>query len=231
MGSFDDSNGTSGDSDNSGTSGNSSNHSSTDSNNPDSKKLQVLRQQASAVSQALWPSNLYRSQAIGKSAQKHHRVPLSGIHLLWTMQNVPAFVPVLLVVTSTIVGGSIVTALILHLWYVLLLPTLLLALTTLVIVPPLLSKFNHMPKQARQTKQAKQTKQAIIIQSTPRVFKSFPDVLVTHHSPLPHMPKTPLVRELETFDLSATGVEHFLDVNSGSGVRERGEEHAQGMRL
>ncbi len=221
MVSFDSSNGNSGDR------GDNRNTNSTHSNNSDSKKLQVFRQHASAVSQALWPSNLHRSQAIGKTVQKHRRVPVSGMHLLWTMQNVPASVPVLLVITSTIVGGSIVTALLLHLWYILLLPTLLLALTTLVIVPPLLSKLNHnhMPKQTQPTKQT------VIIQSTPRIFKSSPGILVSHHSLETPMPKTPLVRELETFDLSETGVEHFLDVNSGSGVRERGEEYVQRLHL
>lgn len=221
MVSFDSSNGTSDDR------GDNANHRSTISNNPDSKKLQVFRQQASAVSQALWPSNLHRSQVIGKTVQKHRRVPFSGMHLLWTEQNIPASVPVLLVITSTIVGGSIVTALLLHLWYVLLLPTLLLAFTTLVIVPPLLRKLNHMPKLTKLTKPTKQT----IIQSTPRSFKSSPGILVSHHSLETPMPKTPLVRELETFDLSETGVEHFLDVNSGSGVRERKEEYVQRIRL
>ncbi len=215
MVSFDSSNGNSGDR------GDNANHRSTTSNNRDSKKLQVFRQRASAVSQALWPSNLHRSQVIGKTVQKHRRGPFSGMHLLWTVQNIPASVPVLLVTTSTIVGGSIVTALLLHLWYILLLPTLLLAFTTLVIVPPLLRKLNHMPKPTKQP----------IIQSTPRVFKSSPGILVSHHSLETPMPKTPLVRELETFDLSETGVEHFLDVNSGSGVRERAAEHKERMRL
>ena len=201
--------------------GDDANHRSTTSNKPDSKKLQVFRQQASAVSQALWPSNLHRSQVIGKTVQKHRRVPFSGMHQLWTVQNIPASVPVLLVITSTIVGGSIVTALLLHLWYVLLLPTLLLAFTTLVIVPPLLRKLNHIPKPTKPT----------IIQSTPRVFKSSPGILVSHRSLETPMPKTPLVRELETFDLSETGVEHFLDANSGSGVRERTAEHRERMRL
>lgn len=222
MVSFDSGNG------NSGNRGDNNNNKRTHSNSQDSKKLQVFRQQASAVSQALWPSNLHRSQAIGKTAQKHRRVPFSGMHLLWTLQNVPASVPVLLVITSTIVGGSIVTALLLHLWYVLLLPTLLLALTTLVIVPPLLNRLNHV---SQQMKQANQTKQAIIIQSTPRIFKSSPGILAAHHTPSTPMPKTPLVRELETFDLSETGVEHFLDINSGSGVRERGEEQVQRLHL
>ncbi len=223
MVSFDSSNGNSSDR---GDNANHTNHRSTHSNNPDSKKLQVFRQQASAVSQALWPSNLHRSQVIGKTVQKRRRVPFSGMHLLWTVQNIPASVPVLLVFTSTIVGGSIVTALLLHLWYVLLLPILLLAFTTLVIVPPLLRKLNHMPKPTRLTKPTKQT----IIQSTPRIFKSSPGILVSHHSLETPMPKTPLVRELETFDLSETGVEHFLDVNSGSRVRERREEYVQRIR-
>lgn len=189
-----------------------SSNSNSSNNITDSKKLQVFRQQASAVSRALWPSNLHRSQVIGKAAQKRRRGALSTMYLSRT-ENVPASVPVLLVITSTIVGGSIVTALLLHLWYVLLFPTLILTLTTLVIMPPLLRKLNHTPNR---TKPIFPT-----IQSTPRYYKSSPGIPAVRRAPETPMPKTPLVRELETFDLSETGVEHFLDVNSGSGMRER----------
>ena len=188
----------------------SSNNSNSSNNITDSKKLQVFRQQASAVSRALWPSNLHRSQVIGKAAQKRRRGTLSTMYLSWAGQNVPASVPVLLVLTSTIVGGSIVTALLLHLWYVLLFPTLILTITTLVITRPLLSKLNRTSVQTKQT-----------IQFTPRHYKSSSGVPPARRWPETPIPKTPLVRELETFDLSETGVEHFLDVNSGSGMRER----------
>ena len=209
MVSFDDSN------DNRGNSGNN--------DNTDSKKLQIFRQQASAVSRALWPSNLHRSQVIGKPVQKRRRLTFNGLYLAWSEQNVPASVPVLLVITSTVVGGSIVTALLLHLWYVLLFPALLLTATTLLILHPLLSKFHAIPDQIVQPR--------LTIQSTPRTFKSSPGTLPVRRAPETPMPKTPLVRELETFDLSETGVEHFLDVNSGSGIRERGGEQRQRIRL
>ncbi|HLX40280.1 MAG TPA: hypothetical protein VKR42_07085 [Ktedonobacteraceae bacterium] len=212
---------------NGGNSGNikssSSDSNNSSNNNSDSKKLQIFRQQASAVSHALWPSNLHRSQVIGKSVKKHRRIAISSLHLLWSEQNAPAAIPVLLVVTSTIVGGSIVTALLLHLWYVLLLPTLLLTLTTLIIMQPLLTKLHAQSKQTMHTR--------LSIQSTPRTFKSSPGIPPARRSPETPMPKTPLVRELETFDLSETNVEHFLDVNSGSGIRERGEAHMQRVKL
>ncbi|HVB23075.1 MAG TPA: hypothetical protein VNG51_14120 [Ktedonobacteraceae bacterium] len=191
--------------------GNSNNdHSNSGNNNTDSKKLQIFRQQASAVSRALWPSNLHRSQVIGKSVQKRRRITLNRRHLSWAAQNVPASIPVLLVIISTIIGGSIVASLLLRLWYVLLIPTLLLTLSTLLIMQPLWHKLHQTPKQTMHTRLA--------IQSTPRIFKNSPAILPERHSLETPMPKTPLVRELETFDLSETNVEHFLDINSGSGI-------------
>ena len=204
--------------------GNSNNDNSNSGNtNTDSKKLQIFRQQASAVSRALWPSNLHRSQVIGKSVQKRRHITLNDRYLSWAAQNVPASIPVLLVITSTIIGGSIVTALLLHLWYVLLIPTLLLTLTTLIIMQPLLHKMNQTPQQTIRTK--------LTTPSTPRIFKSSPAILLERRSLETPMPKTLLVRELETFDLSETNVEHFLDINSGSEMREQRKEHRQRIRL
>lgn len=172
------------------------------SNSTDSKKLHIFRQHASAVSHALWPSDLYRSQAIEKAVQRHRYVKFGNMPLSWVAQSVQASMPVLLVVVSTIVGGSIVTALFLHLWYILLIPILFLTLTTLAILLPFLSKLKQFKHTPRPT-----------LQQTPRYFKSSPGILSTRRTPETPIPHTPLVRELETFDLSQTGVEHFLDVN------------------
>jgi hypothetical protein len=170
-------------------------------NSTDSKKLHIFRQHASAVSHALWPSDLYRSQAIEKAVQRRRYVKFGHMPLSLA-QSVQASMPVVLVVVSTIVGGSIVTALFVHLWYILLIPTLFLTLATLVILQPFLSKLQHTPRPTRSA-----------LQQTPRYFKSSPGILSTRRAPETPIPHTPLVRELETFDLSQTGVEHFLDVN------------------
>jgi hypothetical protein len=192
---------------NNGSNGNSRNT----SNSTDSKKLHIFRQHASAVSHALWPSDLHRSQAIEKAVQRQRRryVKFGNMPLSWVAQSVQASMPVLLVVVSTIVGGSIVTALFLHLWYILLIPILFLTLTTLAILQPFLSKLKQFKHTPRPT-----------IQPTPHYFKSSPGFPATRRAPETPIPHTPLVRELETFDLSQTGVEHFLDVNSGSETRE-----------
>jgi hypothetical protein len=168
-------------------------------NSTDSKKLHIFRQHASAVSHALWPSDLYRSQAIEKAVQRRRYVKFRIMPLSWVAQSAQASMPVLLVVVSTIVGSSVVTALFLHLWYILLIPTLFLTLTTLIILQPFLSKLKHTPRP--------------MLQPTPRYFKSSPGIPPTRRAPETPIPLTPLVRELETFDLSQTGVEHFLDVN------------------
>lgn len=59
--------------------------------------------------------------------------------------------------------------------------------------------------------------------------RSFPGVLTRTHSPNTPMPlESPLVRVLETFDLSQTDVEHFLDLpesgNTGGYSLERWRE-------
>ena len=182
-----------------GSNRNSGSNSKNNSNNADSKKLHVFRQHASAVSHALWPSDLHRSQAIVKTEQKRRHVKLSNIYLSWAAQNVQTPTPVLLIASFTIVGGAIITALLLHFWYVLLIPTIFLTLITLAIMQPLSSKLNLTPRQT--------------IQSTPRLFKSSPGISPVRRTPETPIPTTPLVRELETFDLSQTGVEHFLDAN------------------
>ena len=178
-----------------------SNSGSNTGNSTDSKKLHIFRQHASAVSHALLPSDLHRSQAIGKTVQRRECIKLGNTSASRSRvaQRVQASMPVLLVIVSTIVGGSIVTAIFLHLWYILLIPTLLLTLTTFAILQPFLSKVQHTPQSTLQT--------------TPRYFKSSPGILSTRRAPETPIPLTPLVRELETFDLSQTGVEHFLDVN------------------
>ncbi len=181
------------------------NDSNNTSNSTDSKKLHIFRQHASAVSHALWPSDLYRSQAIEKAVQRRRYVKFGNMPFSQVAQRVQASMPVVLVVVSTIVGGSIVTALFLHLWYVLLIPTLFLTLTTLAILQPFLNKL-------KQLKQLKHTPRPTL-QSTPRHFKSSPGIPPTRRTPETPIPHTPLVRELETFDLSQTGVEHFLDAN------------------
>lgn len=50
----------------------------------------------------------------------------------------------------------------------------------------------------------------------PAEHRSFPGILSRAHAPSTPMPlEPPLVRVLETFDLSQTGVEHFLDLPEG----------------
>src|SRR5437016_10997792 len=96
----------------------------------DTRKLQVLRQHASGVSRALWPAEMRRSLATGRVAQQRRYLVLSG---KWGTLLAIIGPALALVATSMLVGGTIVAALVLRLWYLLLIPTVILTVGTLAI--------------------------------------------------------------------------------------------------
>lgn len=186
----------------------------------DSKKLQIFRPHASGVSQALWPAETRRSLSTGRVAQQRRYMVLRG---KWWATLATILEPIVLVmqtatalftgVLSLLVGGSILAALLFHSWIVLLFPAIILSFLSLAIIPSLLLKLKHMPYAGmagmsydfqHKSKRVPRTRNA----------PSFPTMRRSPETPMPTMPTAPLVRELETFDLSQTGVEHFLDSSS-----------------
>jgi len=171
----------------------------------DTRKLQVLRQHASGVSRALWPAEMRRSLATGRLAQRRRSLVLNGkwgTLLAIILRLGPALA---LVAISMLVGGTIVAALVLRLWYLLLIPTVVLTVGTLAITLPFLLKLYR-------------TFHPLAIR-TSRELRALPIFPPPRRSPETPLPTAPLVRILETYDLSQTDVEHFLDTS-------RAEEHA-----
>jgi hypothetical protein len=175
----------------------------------ESKKFQahVFRQRSRSVSKAVWPADLPRSLATGKAAQRRRAFILNGKWgALLTKKSAQAGVLLPVSVLSMCVGGAIVAALFWHLWYILLIPAVILLVSTLVVAPPLAEKVNDMlrsfaPPSARRK----------------RRFSGFPSLATTRmmhamqRTPETPLPVAPLVRILETFDLSQSNVEHFMD--------------------
>jgi len=183
----------------------------------DSKKLQIFRPHASGVSQALWPADTRRSLSTGRVAQQRRYLVLRG--KWWAtlatilepiVQVMQAATALFMGVLTLLVGGSILAALLFHTWIVLLFPAIILSFLSLAITPSLLLKLKHMPYVGMSYGFQHNSKRVPRTSNTP----SFPTMRRSPETPMPTMPTAPLVRELETFDLSQTGVEHFLDSNA-----------------
>lgn len=194
-------------------------------NSGDSKKLHIFRQPASGVSRAVWPAEMRRSPATGRSAQRRRHLVLSGkwwakmlTYVAHLVQSISPFRPTRTIqgtptpslamgVLSLLVGSGILAALFFHTWLLLLLPIAILTIVSLAITPPLLAKL-------LQTSRAGTV--AGVLPGT-RELRSTPGLPSTRRFPETPMPTTPLVRELETFDLSQTDVEHFLNQERTTG--------------
>jgi len=100
-----------------------------------------------------------------------------------------------LVLTSMFVGGTIVAALVLRLEYVLLIPAAILTVMTLLITPPLLLKLHRASRSAPLQRPP----------STDLRGLSF----MKRRMPETPLPAAPLVRVLETYDLSQGNFDYF----------------------
>ena len=105
--------------------------------------------------------------------------------------------PALLLI-SMFVGGIIVAALSLHLEFLLFIPTAILSAMTLLIIPPLLLKLRR-------------TSRPVALQPPPsRELRGSSFSPMRRRTPVTPLPAAPLVRVLETVDLSQSDVEHSL---------------------
>jgi hypothetical protein len=103
-----------------------------------------------------------------------------------------------LVLISMFVGGIIVVALSLHLEFLLFIPTAILLAMTLLIIPPLLLKLRRASRPfALQPPPLREVRGSSLSQMRRR-------------TPVTPLPAVPLVRVLETVDLSQSDAEHSL---------------------
>src|ERR1700676_3968715 len=154
--------------------------------NTKEQQLQELRRAAAGGRRGLWPTNVRRSIATSRAAQTRRQLILST----------PALV--MNVVGVTILGGASIILVAAHLWLL-----VLLFITSLVVVFLLLMMMMR--------RRASSMKRSMNSWQYGAERRSFPGILGKAHFPNTPMPvEPPLVRVLETFDLSQTNVEHFL---------------------
>lgn len=169
----------------------------------DSKKLQVFRQHASGVSRALWPADMRHSLATSRVAQQRRKLVIRENWWARLLATIQASTALTMGVITLFVGGSMLATLLFHTWWLMLFPITILTILSLAIMPPLRVKLKQRPRMGV-APQARELRGMSGIAAAPSMRRS----------PETPIPKTPLVRELETFDLSRTGVEHFLESNA-----------------
>ena len=166
----------------------------------DSKKLQVFRQHASGVSRALWPADMRHNLATSRVAQQRRKLVIRENWWAKLLATIQTSTTLTMGAITLCVGGSMLVTLLFHAWWLLLFPITILTLLSLAIMPPLLVKLKQRPRMSV-AQHARELRNTPGISAAPSMRRS----------PETPIPKTPLVRELETFDLSQTGVEHFLE--------------------
>src|ERR1700730_11849343 len=98
--------------------------------NKGNQKLPVYHQHASGISRALWPADVRRSLPTGRVAQRRRSMLMSGKWWVLPASATQVGTSRALIVLSMCIGGSLVAALALRLWYVLLIPAAILTLMT-----------------------------------------------------------------------------------------------------
>ena len=157
--------------------------------NTKEQQLQAFARRAARVSRALWPTNVRRAIATDRMAQTRRRLIVTARY--WRMNIVHVVILALAVAGM----GMLVLA---RLWLLLVFLSMVIAATIL-----LLAILRGRVVSMSRLQQSEES-------------RSFPGVLSKGHSPNTPMPlEPPLVRVLETFDLSQTDVEHFLDLPEG----------------
>lgn len=169
--------------------------------NTKEQQLQAFARRAARVSKALWPTNVRRSIATGRAAQTRRELIVKSRYGRWWWSSFALQHPLAFAGMCALGSACIIATLATHLWLLVLLFIVALVVSLfLVIVRTRASSMQHSMNSLQQ--------------GTER--RSFPGVLGKAHFPNTPMPvEPPLVRVLETFDLSETNVEHFLELPEG----------------
>jgi hypothetical protein len=214
------------------------------------KTIQFFKQQTTSVSKALWPARAQRCVATSRTAQRRRKATMQGITLRWLWKPLSAQRPRVLylralwpdpsapvqlraqhLLLALVVGGSIPLLCSLYSWSVLPVLGILSALLTLVVTQQIIAN----RQQHRATTKTPPARPALttlpvrslpIIPATEQTVCTIPPaapLLSFPNTPMP-VPATPLVRVLETIDLSSSNVEHFLDIpDTSTGILSKGE--------
>ncbi len=163
-----------------------------------SEKLQIFVQHASRVSRALWPSYARsRSPARRRSAYAggEWRTVLpdvSRVHLFLT-----------LIIFFLLILDTVAADIGVYPWYTALI---------LAIIPVILIAFLSLYQAYKRYKHSPSAGQHYLLHSKGTSWEDASGMSEMPRFPDTPVPTTPLVRVLETVDLSQTGVEHFMDI-------------------
>lgn len=164
-------------------------------------KPEIAVQYRGRVSRALWPTAARKALATGRAAQGRRSLIIKGAWWLLSLDLLRVRHPFMLVLISMLTGGEIVAALGTHLWHLLLLSP---ALLLIILVLPTITRSCRTMMRASTRTMFRVSSAGIYQRGEPAG-----SILRSPETPLPGEP--PLVRVLETVDLSRTDVEHFLD--------------------
>ena len=171
----------------------------------DSRKRQILRQQASSVSNAVWPARVQRYIETNRAAQHRRLFLMKEPGRRSRLFSYASFYihdkPMLLklyshLLVALLTGSLILMASLLYEWSILFIVPALCLVTCAVALQLI---FADQP--ARTSIASDQQPASTELPRPPSLAFDFPET---------PMPATPLIRVLETIDLSASNVEHFI---------------------
>lgn len=188
----------------------------------DRKQLQVVLPRANGVSSALWPASARHCLATSREAQRRRYMIVNGKK--W-MLFAPSFSLLLVMVVTMLMSAAVVAALSWHLWYLLavaaLLPLVLLNMQGRAEARSMLANLRRQG----------QARHGHMVRSATAGSRAGRDMLHLQRQATPRtpMPDLPLVRVLETVDLSQSPVEHFIDVEGKESGQQ--EQNTAGLLL
>lgn len=181
----------------------------------DSRKINQLNLQTTGVSSAWWPRGLRRERAAGETLQRRRALMMRGwwrSHGGFVSSHYLFLWWYLLAVFTMLTGGVLLAAFVFGPWI-----TLLFLYLAWILVGATAIWFMIAGAHFANSKRPG---------SSCCVGKTLPESLshTEQHFPITPMPDAPLVRVLETVDLSSSGIEHFLDATMTESFFEIGEQ-------
>ena len=208
----------------------------------------MQKQHMNGVSNAFWPSNVWRGVHTNRVAQQRRIIILLGIECINTLKLWHIYCQYLvatymslhrlvqIVCIGTIMGIAMILAVfydwgaMLKHWLVFLLCIILCIFTTLIVMyvwlghksirkqQALLLNISHSTLPNVPTVQMEQSSFSSPMSTGPSMPRTYAPTLYPFPDTPMPMPATPLIWVLETIDLSSTNVKHFLDIRPHSSM-------------
>jgi hypothetical protein len=182
-----------------------------------SRKCKAQRQYRSSVSRAVWPSNIQHCIATSKAAQRRRMIVMKGWwwisswhnHITATLLRWTTYIvtPVRQQLTTALITSSLILAMYeLYQWYVWS-PIIIICILVCAILFLLLSEKQHTPTIPHTT--------------LPPHNEESRQQITQFEFPETPVPSTPLIRVMETIDLSSSDVKHFIHTTADRRTNNR----------